>query len=234
MKKILIIIAAIAVIVFAVWFFRKKNAENNAADTVDPVVPPASAAPLFTDNGEGLIAIQTRINQLTKGGQYNKFAANISAGAVFRGAEDGAFPKLLPGASGYAWPLTDKQVITLTDASILASQPDPKAQMQTLQKANLAFKSAGLPEFLPYDFVGGGERNFFKGLICSYYPGCPNNFIGNKAKFIPFGQKMYADLNTVAKNMLAINASLNEQVRDKALSDLIASGYKFVGYTTNA
>lgn len=237
MKKTILIVVVIAAIVVASYFVWKNYKKGETTTTtgggtvpLPDVVKPTDVTPLFADSGNGLIAVTTRMKQLADAGQYTVEAGNLSGNVLFAGNVGGSFAATMGGVSLIPWPLTAKMKSALNDAANIQPTDNVKTQMQGLQRANLNFIEAGLPAFLPEEAKGGGEKNFFKGFVCKWYSGCPSNFDLHKVKFLPQGRQMYSDLNMVAKNILAVNTQLEQKVRERAIADLIAAGYKFVGY----
>lgn len=241
MKKIIIIILiAIIGIYIAYRLFGKKKA-GAIADGVPidgNLVPvdtdaPDTADPLFTDSGEGAITIATRMKQLKDGGEYTRAAAAIPAGAMFAGLQNAApWQQTLVGPSFIAFPLLDKSLVVLNDTKNLSEAGDRVQTMRTMQRANLSWYENGLPYFLPEQFKGGGEKDFLKKFICPNYGDCPSNYDlhRNSDRFAAAARLAIADVKTLSNNILEINNQLNNAVREKAISDLVAKGWKFVGY----
>ncbi len=242
MKKAFIIIAAVIAIVIAIWFFtRKKSATNSGGGgsgndiQPEPVKnpPQQQATSLFVDSGPGLIEVTARIRTLTESGEHNRQAANIAPGTMFAGVSGPTFASTMGGLANIGFPLSAGSLRAVNDAISASDAGNAKQVMQTMQRINLSFKENGLPAFLPYEYEGGGEKNFYKNFICPNYGDCPRNWDlhKNSQRFPDAGRLAVADMKKVASNILAINTQLNELVRKKAIQDLVDAGWKFVGYS---
>lgn len=246
MKRTLLISFGVLFVLFILYyvFVYKKDAKTATGETdenpnpapVDADLPGASAlTPLFVDSGAGYIAVQTRIEQLRKGGEYKRQLNNIDSSSLYSGVQKpAAFQGTFGGMSNIGWPLTDGGVSAIRDGINLSDSGNQKQQMQTVQRLNLSFDENNLPMFLSNDFKGGGEKNFFKDYVCNFYGDCPNNYDlhKNSSAWTSAGKLYIADVRKLASNVDAINTQVSNLVREKAISDLVTSGWKFVGYTT--
>lgn len=239
MKKWLLVIAVVVVIILVVIFLRKRTAESDDKEkqnpgelTPEPVTPPTTEAPLFTDSGPGLVAVITRMEQLKKGGEYSRKAAELPPGQMFQGMKNPAAFAQIGGVSNILFPLTSASLRAANDAAGATDGGDKKTIMRTIQRANDSFKNNNLPEFLAYEYKGGGEKNFYQGWVCPNYGDCPGNWDLHKGskRFPAAGKEAVLDMKVLASNIIAINTQLEDEVRTKAIQDLLASGYKFVGF----
>jgi len=238
MKKVIILIGVVIATV-SVWYllFRKKttvDGEIVGVGTVAVDAPPpdsgSGGVKLFTDSGDGLIAIESRIRQIS-GTEYQKQAAQISE-SIFNSVTSGMWGTYMGGAGNIVFPLNDVQKSTLRDAKNAEPSGTAKDMMRLLQGFNGRFVSSGMPKFLSEEAKGGGEKNFYKNFLCNNYTGCPSIWGGSNAqvrKFEPIGRAAIADLKTVSANITNMQNLLDKKVREKAIQELVDAGWKFQG-----
>lgn len=245
MKKAILITVIVFVVIYVIYLMRKKTATTTPvanSDGTTNLVPvnadaPDSQTPLFVDSGNGAAAIAVRMEQLKLGGEYIREAGKLAPGVIFQGLERPAlFQQTMGGVALIPFPLPDKAVNAVNDGLSAQGEGnglDRNQAKAVIQRINLSFIEAGLPAFLPERFKGGGDKDFYKDFICPAYGDCPSNYdlYKNNVRFPNAARKMITDINKLCLNIIAVNNELNSKVRETAISQLIAAGWKFVGYT---
>ena len=244
MKKAILITVIVLAVIYVIYLMRKKTA-NSAVDNNDGTTnlvpvdasPPESNTPLYVDSGNGAAAIIVRMEELKNGGEYIREAGKLSPGVLFQGLQRPAiFQQTMGGVALISFPLSDRAVNAVNDGLSAQGEGNGLDRNQTkavIQRINLSFIEAGLPAFLPERFKGGGDKDFYKDFICPAYGDCPSNYDlhRNSVRFPNAARKMITDINKLCANIIAVNNELNEKVRETAIRQLIAAGWKFVGYT---
>lgn len=250
--KILAFVAIFGIVGVAVWYFTRKKAASVPASTLPPLgtaTPPINGAglnsgPTSTSTGTGLAAINRRISEILASSAWELIQSQVRANL-----------DILTGVSSVKKSYYNQNISRdpITSAKNVPLNLSP-AQKQALESfktidpisgggvsggrvvtENLRAANQILFNALNTCYVGGpeleGQFVFDTEVICQGYQNCGKDYksvytteIGNGAK------KAADDMRKMSTNWLNGVSTFENNVKSKAIEDLRAAGWRFIGY----
>lgn len=257
---IILIVVLVAVSYFAYDLWKKKGAEKDPLKTPDSATPPLQPLPpaptppatsptvaaptgglYAVDSGAGQIAVQKREDDLRKAGFFASVAApqlNATT-ALFAGTEYGLQNYLLPniaastsaaGAERVPLDLTGQQrtaVKAFADLKYIG--PGFWADVLNICNAAINLRSQTGVRIFGENGYNTKDLNYYKYEVIPFMAGLRGgtNDTGKNTKGT---QYLIKDLARFGQNWLGLSDAANKMLKEQAVQDLRASGWRFVGY----
>lgn len=258
MKKAAVVLLLIIIAAFVAYRWQKRIAEKAAGAPKIPL-PPAATPPILpgasqqpqpgtlaglysTDSGPGAAAIQKRVSDIKEnpdaaaairlevapdtaflsGLAYlgQKITANIGAGMAAAGLD--AVPVFLD----------NKQTAAVSGMAALTYVPP--GYWSTLERVTNSAKSVadqtGVTVLAAGMYDPKNLNPIKNDLLTVIRPDAKGK--GAAGAATDATKKLVADVSRFAQNWLAVSSAANLAAREKAISDLRASGWRFIGYDT--
>lgn len=252
-KTVLIIVLVVAVIAFAVWWKYIKPSGGTKSDTKKdstpikatdpPKVPGDSAGGLFSpDTGAGGVAVQKRMNEILQNKDaYAAAIAPVNAqDELFSGVEyirpvlesniaqstGGSGIELMPLILS---PSKTASVKALTDLRYLG--PGYWEDLERVVNSAVSIKSnIGVRIFESTDYNPKDLNMPRQNLLMLIRPDGIRKGKYDTGRMGDAIQKLIKDLNQFGKNWIGLNDKAKDAVKNAAVSDLRATGWKFIGF----
>lgn len=225
MKKTILLIGGIVAALVGISAISKRNKEKEETELPPIAEPPKveNQKPLDPLSGEGLKAINTRMKSLHNSSYKGELLSNMDSN--WYGGLDWKtdFQQFVQGEFGDAYPID----LVKLDSNYLKFLESIYSQTDLVTDGNYDKDLArwgSISKYKDIDLFPSSLRPKYieNGLFKSSGDGDRNR----SERYSSFA----ADLMTFANNLTAINKSYEQNLRNQAISDLIASGYKFIGY----
>lgn len=213
---------------------QEKGLESGKPENTLPLPPPPPppptgqndfGKPLDPFSGDGLKAIESRMTSINQSGQKQSLIDSLDfdwyAGIPTETKTD--FQQIISSILGDKYPL---KMVNLSN-TYLKYLKGIKAQTKIddlNQLENDLSKWQAIVNYRDYEFLPSDFRSRFidKGIY-EVSGSADKNRSERYAAYL-------SDLITFAGNMVRLNEKYEQALRNKAISDLLASGYKFIGF----
>lgn len=243
MKKTLLVLLlfGVSAAIYYYFFVRKKPETEKVKELSAPEPPPKNNSIADPNAGLGLAAIERRIAEIRGTEADRKIQNDILANYdILRGVAD--FKRSYYNQNISRDPITSAKSVPLNigqkGRAALSNflNIDRSAGQDTTK--NLYSANQQMMEEIGTCFVGNPElsnqREFDKQTLCQGYANCGKNYkyLDNSwSKYLKdAAAKMADDMKKIASNWLEISNLYDLEIRSKAINDLRASGWAFIGF----
>lgn len=243
--KIILIVAVIGVVGYAVYyfFFKRKAADNSKEPTAPPptATPPINITGLSDPNqGAGGAAIARRIDELMKSNVKTGIQDDVRAQVnILTGVSDAKRAyydqnisrEPITSARNVPFALNELQKSALKAFTTIDTSGGGANVADNLLGANRQLLAA-----MDTTFIGNPElqnrTEFMKQVYCQGYVNCGKKYhnLGSHPNMLLGGQKAGADMSLMANTWLSGAELFEANMRERAISDLRAQGWKFTGF----